>query len=77
MPRERQTPKIVRRGDQWFVMTRYKEAVGIDPQTHSQVPYLVALVEFEVTEQMAQLLKDAKLNELHPLVQNAVSAKLA
>lgn len=58
---KRQIPLIVEsaltRPSRWFVLTRYQEKKGVNPETGAAVSYLRALVKHDVTDQMRAILK--------------------
>lgn len=41
----------------WFVVTKYREAMGMDIATGADHPYLVAVEKFDVTEQMESIFR--------------------
>jgi hypothetical protein len=54
-----QVPRIVQSPlskGRWFVVTRYRETLGLNPKTGQQHVYMVATEKFDVTDQMKTIL---------------------
>lgn len=45
------------RPSRWFVLTKYIEKDGIDPETGAAVKYLRAITKYDVTDQMEAILR--------------------
>lgn len=44
----------------WYLLTKYRKQMGIDPATGEKKRYLRALEKFDITEQMVTIIREVE-----------------